>query len=1233
MLRALFPLVLLCFSACLLVAQPDSARMKGLLWEISGRGLARPSYLYGTMHVPEKLAFNLSDSFFVALRQADMVALETDHDQWQAFTEQLNGRQNDMLNGAESALPAPGDSRQPDLYNTPFRFQTPANQLLGAILSAKPRMTNEFLYRSNQYRQDYEEDTYLDLFIFQAGRKLGKPVVGLETLEESYEAFVRAQIPDPDENTTDRNRYAAPPYTRATLDEAYRDQDLDLLDSINKLTQPSRNFQRWMLDNRNAVMARRIDSILQAGQSLFSAVGAAHLPGETGLIRQLRQWGYALRPVQFSSVSAKKEKETIEALDFPVQLARQWAPDSSWSAEAPRRFYQTVDAQGLEQLLCADMSNGAYYAVYHLRTFGFWNGQSPDFMIDRIDSLIYEKIPGKILERRRGETPYPNHEITTRTRRGDILRFRIFANPMDIYVFATGGNGDYAAGEPGTRFLNSIRFYFPSDTTQPGPVHIQPAGGGFELMFPVAPSVNTTDDKKADRFLLAGIDPADSACYLFCQAEYHDWNFIEEDTFELNILGEKIAAAYTDQLPESRLIATAPFPMQDFEFRLGPDSACYYFRLIISGPHYFLLGCRKRTPGAPMPFFESFRIAPTQYPDAWETLRDTNLMFEARVPAEITTSELPYFVRLKGIVAEGMRRNSRNLPFGSAFPRLQTRLLELPLQQEKIRIQSVEMMAAGAAPALDSFQRAVRKRLTNQNKLALREETWALSGDSLLTGQFVMYDTNSTRKIRAKVVVTPGRVYTLMAAGQQGVPASAFVQTFFESFTPIDSARGRLPFGRRDLQFLQYLYAGDSLLRTKALARLETTSRNFYEAADYEALKTVVEHPAFGQLEFRYREALLTGIAQTQTPQADRFLLSWFERSQDSVHYRQAILTALARVGTSSAMATFARLLSQQPVYLTENQLDEIFTALDDSLPLCVPFLPRWMDLAAYPPFQANMLKLLESGLRRGLVKPKMYARLKPLLLREAAWLLSQRQYERNTGPGNPNALPYYPAEYSYAASGIASVRNMLELLAPFLRADKRVQAVFDLALESPDEEVQLIAATLLLRHKRQVPQERLLRFASDDRTRHRFYRNLANAGMLEPYAGWFADTVALVRSILLEEKPETDSVRFLSQHRTNRYGRPATLYFFDVQNKKGKEWWLAYVLVPEGALAYEPAPTDRPLVFTAPDASGRWQPEVAVLYDVPDRDKAAYMQKKIGESRFAGRERYQNGRNYYYGY
>ena len=78
---------LILFSLLLLIqseAQPVIKQKKypSLLWEITGNGQKKPSYLIGTMHVSSKLAFHLPDSFYIAIKNAQVVALETNPETW-----------------------------------------------------------------------------------------------------------------------------------------------------------------------------------------------------------------------------------------------------------------------------------------------------------------------------------------------------------------------------------------------------------------------------------------------------------------------------------------------------------------------------------------------------------------------------------------------------------------------------------------------------------------------------------------------------------------------------------------------------------------------------------------------------------------------------------------------------------------------------------------------------------------------------------------------------------------------------------------------------------------------------------------------------------------------------------------------------------------------------------------------------------------------------------------------
>ena len=152
----------LCYSFT--IAQ-QSPQYNGLLWRISGNGLKAPSYLYGTMHVSNKVAFHLSETFFDAIAQADIIALEGNPEFWLEEITQ-SPLMEEMNRYANSTY-------QPDLYNAFVPYQP--NQIdLGDFLAREDNILNNFLWRTSGVEQNFEEQTYLDLFIFQAAKKSWK---------------------------------------------------------------------------------------------------------------------------------------------------------------------------------------------------------------------------------------------------------------------------------------------------------------------------------------------------------------------------------------------------------------------------------------------------------------------------------------------------------------------------------------------------------------------------------------------------------------------------------------------------------------------------------------------------------------------------------------------------------------------------------------------------------------------------------------------------------------------------------------------------------------------------------------------------------------------------------------------------------------------------------------------------------------------------------------------------
>ena len=268
-----------------------------LLWEITGPGMKKPSYLFGTMHVSSKMVFHLSDSFYIGLKNADVVALETNPESWQEDMSKYEMGNSPYSAFARSGgwLSVPADY----LGINTLKFYKYDKKIERSLYSS-PSSINNLLYRSyGNESSDFEEDTYLDMYIYQCGKKWGKKVAGVEKYAESMKLMQEAyRDAARDKNKKDKNYDVDEEYAPNKLQEAYRKGNLDQLDSINRLNSFSDAFDEKFLYKRNEIQANSIDSILKSKYSLFVGVGAAHLPGDKGVIRLLQKQGYIMRPMK-----------------------------------------------------------------------------------------------------------------------------------------------------------------------------------------------------------------------------------------------------------------------------------------------------------------------------------------------------------------------------------------------------------------------------------------------------------------------------------------------------------------------------------------------------------------------------------------------------------------------------------------------------------------------------------------------------------------------------------------------------------------------------------------------------------------------------------------------------------------------------------------------------------------------------------------------------------------------
>jgi uncharacterized protein YbaP (TraB family) len=96
-LRTLLVIILFVFTSSISYSQQTWP--KTLLWRISGNGLSKPSYLYGTMHLQDKRLFNFGDSLYQSMEAVDGFAVEVDFKEYidSAFSKGIQRAQDDLL--------------------------------------------------------------------------------------------------------------------------------------------------------------------------------------------------------------------------------------------------------------------------------------------------------------------------------------------------------------------------------------------------------------------------------------------------------------------------------------------------------------------------------------------------------------------------------------------------------------------------------------------------------------------------------------------------------------------------------------------------------------------------------------------------------------------------------------------------------------------------------------------------------------------------------------------------------------------------------------------------------------------------------------------------------------------------------------------------------------------------------------------------------------------------------
>ena len=256
-----------------------------LLWEVTGNGLKKPSYVYGTIHIPDKRVFAFNDSVLPKLQHSDAFASEI------ALTPANEARM------AKASILDNGKKLK-DFF-TQKEYQKLTDYLkrngydIEQLQQFKPFVGISLVSRG-QVKSDmpYVVDEYLS----GKAKESGKELLGIEDVEEQLALIDKLPVSEMIASIDDTSDAAE----AKEMDEmvmAYANADLDKLQQlIMKFEVEEKMMGKQLLTDRNYTMADRM-AVMFKKQSVFAAIGAGHLPGKEGVLQLLRNKGYTVKPI------------------------------------------------------------------------------------------------------------------------------------------------------------------------------------------------------------------------------------------------------------------------------------------------------------------------------------------------------------------------------------------------------------------------------------------------------------------------------------------------------------------------------------------------------------------------------------------------------------------------------------------------------------------------------------------------------------------------------------------------------------------------------------------------------------------------------------------------------------------------------------------------------------------------------------------------------------------------
>ncbi len=584
-----------------------------LLWKISGNGLKKPSYLFGTMHLQDKRIFNLGDSFYHHFERAEGFAIEVDFHEYmdsllQKSFQLLEDR--NLNDDEEDVKVAVIDTTS---ITSPPAAPPPGVEMKEAVkedTKISRNLRKEFRKLRNEQIRSLllygRMPTILDAYLYGMAMKQGKWLGAVEEVKDQLS--VRDELGKDIDETEEMKKPEDQLLTSlGNMIRVYLAQDLNQIEDISQRS--SARIKSVLFNNRNIKMARSMDSLSRL-RSMFYAVGAAHLPGDSGVIKLLRQKGFTVTPViSTSTMAAEKYAASLPSLDW-------------YEVGQPDGLY-TVDMPGIpsEFNLYGELVKMKVYVDITTMNFYMAGHSIAQFGDDGLESAIRnmaKSMSGKVSNLRKVNRDELAAMEATVSSGNTNYRVQVLRKENSAFFLMVGSSGTYKiSNADADKFFYSFKAGKTAVRSTPDTwKEFTLPEKGVSVKLPLLPKRNKSFERQAEgtgwNFSVYDCsDPAAGLYYLYQIKDISAGHYLESDSlyfqqFRENLVKDKISSSRD----ETVLVQGYPALRLDAE---STEDALFYKTLnLVRGNRVYTLmvlgHVSKKEDDSPEHFFNSLKL-------------------------------------------------------------------------------------------------------------------------------------------------------------------------------------------------------------------------------------------------------------------------------------------------------------------------------------------------------------------------------------------------------------------------------------------------------------------------------------------------------------------------------------------------------------------------------------------------------------------------------------------------